>query len=159
MRDPTAIEQPKFQTCKPGLMRLDKEGNWFHEGVKITHQRTIALFNRSLTRDDQKGYIIQVGREWCLVEVEDTPFMVRQVNLNCERAELVLNDGTIEDMDPKTLRVGSQDVLYCEVKQGRYPARFLRPAYYQLMQRLEEYQEGYGIRLGDRIWQISMDGK
>jgi hypothetical protein len=29
--------------------------------------------------------------------------------------------------------VGADDVLYCRVKGGRYEARFLRPAYYELM--------------------------
>jgi hypothetical protein len=47
--------------------------------------------------------------------------------------ELVLNDETREALDPSTLRVGADHVLYARVKDGRHDARFLRPAYYELM--------------------------
>ena len=36
------------------------------------------------------------------------------------------------ELDPRTLRVGDNDVLYCAVKGGAEAARFLRPAYYQI---------------------------
>jgi hypothetical protein len=69
---------------------------------------------------------------------------------------LVLNDETREPLDPATLRVGSAHVLYAPVKGGRHSARFLRPAYYELMRHalhgagdtLELPVGGRRIRLG-----------
>ena len=140
-----------------GDIFLDKEGRWYHEGVEITHKLTADLFSRSIQRDPEGGYRLVVGLEWAPIQVEDTAFVVRRVDVEDKGALLRLNDGTEEALDPATLRVGDDNVLYCEVKSGTEPARFLRPAYYQLMQNLEEASDGYAVRLGGRLWPIKMD--
>ncbi len=137
-----------------GLIKLDREGRWFHDGVEITHGRTLDLFNRSIERDPEGGYRLSVGLEYAPIDVEDTPYFVRRVDLTEEGAALRLSDGTDEALDPATLRVGGANVLYCAVKGGEFPAKFLRPAYYQLMERLEETGDGYGVRLGGELWLI-----
>lgn len=138
-----------------GEIRLDKEGRWFHEGVEITHKLTADLFSRSVRKNPEgEGYILEVGMEWCPIVVEDTPFVVRRAEVKDERAVIWLNDGTVEDLDLSTLRVGGENVLYCDVKNGEYPARFLRPAYYQITGTLEETEKGYAIRVGDKLWPI-----
>jgi len=139
---------------KGGEIRLDKEGNWYHEGVKITHKLTADLFSRSIKKGEGGGYVLEIGQEWAPVVVEDTPFMVRSVDLTDAGAVLTLNDGTQEQLDPETLRVGDDNVLYCEVKKGEHPARFLRPAYYQLMKRLVETDDGYALELGGKKWKV-----
>jgi len=138
-----------------GKIFLDKEGRWFHEGVEITHQRTIELFNRSIKKQPGKGYYLQVGRERAEIEVEDTPFMVRAVDFRDRQAVLVLNDKTSEPLDPASLRVGKHNVLYCKVKSGQFPARFLRPAYYQLMSCLGEDEQGFFLEIGGQKWRIA----
>ena len=45
-----------------GEIFLDKEGRWFHEGVEITHARTLELFSRSICADAGGGYRLQIGR-------------------------------------------------------------------------------------------------
>ena len=63
----------------------------------------------------------------------------------------VLNDGTREPLDPTTLRVGAEHVLYCRVKGGAHEARFLRPAYYELMRHAEAGPAGgHRCRVGGR---------
>ena len=54
---------------------------------------------------------------------------------------VVLNDETREPLDPASLRVGAENVLYCRVKGG-HEARFLRPAYYELMRHAEPGRDG-----------------
>ena len=137
-----------------GELFLDKEGRWFHEGVEITHRRTLDLFSRSLQPDLSGGYKLVVGLEWAPVRVEDTPYVVRQVTFDHDLAVLHLNDGTSEDLIEATLRQNADHVLYCDVKECRFPARFLRPAYYQLMERLREVEDGYAVELGGRLWLI-----
>jgi uncharacterized protein len=117
---------------------LDREGRWFHEGVEITHERTRLLFLRSLRKSPDGFFHIQVGKEQARVEVEDAPFLVRSVTAQEDgqggphQYLLRLNDETDEWLDPRTLLIGSEHVLYCTVKEGTARARFLRPAYYQL---------------------------
>lgn len=140
-----------------GELFLDKEGRWFHEGVEITHQLTRELFSRSLQPDPECGYKLVIGLEWAPVRVEDTPYMVRGVSIENDRALLHLNDGTTEELAEATLRQAPDNVLYCDVKECRFPARFLRPAYYQLMERLCEdgqCESGFAVQLSGRKWPI-----
>jgi len=136
MAEPNALD-------RRGKIFLDQEGRWFHEGVEITHRRTLELFSRSVCPDPAGGYRLQIGREHARIEVEDTPLMVREVSFVGAEAELKLNDGSSEILDPGTLRIGAQNVLYCQVKGKKFPARFLRPAYYQLAIRIEQDEEGF----------------
>ena len=55
---------------------------------------------------------------------------------------VVLNDESREPLDPATLRVGAENVLYCRVKGGAHEARWLRPAYYDLMRHAEPVAGG-----------------
>ena len=62
---------------------------------------------------------------------------------------LKINDGTEEELNTDTLRVGQDDVLYCTIKEGRYQARLLRSAYYQLAAFLQQEGTTYYLVLGD----------
>lgn len=146
-------DQPKFE-YKGGKLFLDKEGRWFHDGVEITHKLTVDLFSRSIRRDKSGQYVLEVGPEWAPVEVEDTPFMVRRVDVEDDIVRATLNDGSEEELDLDTLRISDRNVLYCDVKNKEYPARFLRPAYYQLMNHLVENRDGYAIKIAGQNWYI-----
>jgi uncharacterized protein len=152
--DNKSVTSGSYDEYQGGEIRLDKEGRWFHEGVEITHQLTLDLFSSSIHLGQDGAYYLIVGPERARIVVEDTPYVVRRVTLEPERALLLLNDRTEETLDPTTLRVGADNVLYCSVKTGAFRARFLRPAYYQLMERLEENQDGYAVRLGNKLWPI-----
>ena len=147
-----------------GELRIDREGRWFHEGVEITHERTLTLFSRSLTRDASGGYWVEVGRERAPVVVEDTPYVIRRIE-EATTAEGViegfnvwLNDSTSETLDMGSLEVGAEDVLYCSVKSGAFRARFLRPPYYHLVEYLEEDPDsgGFCVKIGERRYPIVM---
>jgi hypothetical protein len=131
---------------------LDKEGRWFHEGVEITHLRTLLLFSRNIRRDSMGKYYVQVGSESAEVVVEDAPYMVKSVTIEEEPGGLPkdyilhLNDETQEPLEPGSLLVGEENVMYCRVKGGSERARFLRAAYYQICAKLQ-YDE-----TGDRYW-------
>jgi hypothetical protein len=124
-------------------LRFDKEGKWYHQGVEITHERTLKLFSRSLRKDSQGRYLIAIGKEWGYVEVEDAPFLVKYLDYHppteTEGAyfTILLNDGSTETLDLKTLRVGKNNVLYCKVKKREYRARFCRASYYEFAQHIE----------------------
>lgn len=141
-----------------GGLFLDREGRWFHEGVEITHERTRRLFSRSLFRGEDGGYVLRVGRECAPVTVQDTPFVIRSVTAGeregagCCTYELLLSDGSREPLDPHTLTVEREHILYARVKGGTERARFLRAAYYQLCAHIE-YDE-----LEDR-YLLPWDGK
>jgi hypothetical protein len=139
----------------PCLIFIDKEGRWFHKGAEMVHREFIQLFYENMELDDVGRYIITIGNDRCYVEVEDTPFVIRQVRFEegeqegLSRCMLYLSDDTWEMLRPDSLFIGPENVLYTRVKEGAFPARFLRPAYYQLAQNIEEEDGTYVLPLND----------
>ncbi len=129
----------------PCSIHIDKEGAWFYEGNEITRRDILEHFMASLRRTENGGYIIQVGANSCPVDVMDTPFVVVRVDRvrsQSSGAEEILlsirNVSGFEALNPETLRVGKDNVMYCEVFNRAFPARFSRPAYYQLAEWIME---------------------
>ncbi len=122
-------------------LSIDVDGDWFDDGVEITHPGLLANLRGGLRRDEH-GYFIQT-RVRIPVEVADTPLVVIRFERRGAGFAVFLNDGTDEAMDPATLRIGPGDVPYGAVKGGRFEARFNRAAAYQLLA-LAEYDERRG---------------
>jgi hypothetical protein len=150
-----------YESSYSGLIFLDKEGNWFYDQdgsgrfEPITHELTVELFSRSVEKDPEGGYRLVVEPEWARIIVEDTPYMVRRTWWRDGRPVLLLNDRTEEDLKPETLWIGKDNVLYCMIKDGQFPARFLRPAYYGLlMEGLVEKEGEYFLKIKDHLYQL-----
>ena len=149
-----------MKTRKYDRLRLDSEGNWFCADGEITHPRTMQLFSRSIKKTPAGGYQLVIGKESCPIEVEDTPFMVRRVDFSPDRIFLTLNDDTEEILDLSSLKIGENHILYCRVKGGEFPARFLRKAYYQLADRVEYNQKwGYYLVINREIFPLQQGRK
>lgn len=131
---------------------LGKDGLWYADGERIENKRIATLFSKYLRRTPEGKYAIQIGWDKAEVEIEDTPYVVTRVTGDPSSGfTLRLNDETEEALDPATLHVGKDHVLYCRVKGGEHLARFLRPAYYQLTTYVEEdpHRERFFLRTGD----------
>ena len=142
----------------PCLIFIDKEGRWFHKGAEMVHRETIRLFYEHMTIDALERYVIEWRGDRCTVDVEDTAFVVWGVTFQDEASNpcfiLHLSDDTREPLLPETLYVREDHVLYCTVKQGRFPARFHRPAYYQLAQYVEEEKGAFFLPLQGQKYRI-----
>jgi len=131
-------------------LRVSRDGGWYDDDVEVTHPGVLANLQGNLRRDAQ-GYFIQT-RVRIPVVVEDVPWIVTRLERRGEALSVLLNDGTREEIDPVTLRVGAGDVPYCTVKDGEFEARFSRAAAFQLLA-LADYDETTGrgtLRLGRR---------
>jgi len=144
----------------PCQIFIDKGGRWFHKGVEMIHREFINLFYEHMSLDPEGRYVITLEGERCHVDVEDTPFIVRKalfkdsVQSTRSRVILFLSDETQENLSPESLYVGIENVLYCRVRGGTFPARFDRPAYYQLAQHIEEAEGSYFLRMNDKKYMI-----
>ncbi|MDZ7698778.1 MAG: DUF1285 domain-containing protein [Deltaproteobacteria bacterium] len=145
----------------PCLISIDKEGRWFHKGAEMIHTEYIRLFYENMSLDDQGRYLIHWAGETCYVEVEDTAFVVRRVVFDsggggqASQFVLTLSDETEEALTPDTLYVGDENVLYCRVKEKRFPARFMRSAYYQLADHIIEKDGSFFLPLNKTTYPIS----
>ena len=123
-----------FTAIHSGRIRFGKDGRWYCDGEVIPNKAICRLYARAMTVDADGVARLRLGEDKAEVDIEDTPWVVTQVDGDPARGfSVILNDETRETLDPATLRVGPDHVLYCRVKQGRYDARFLRPAYYELL--------------------------
>jgi hypothetical protein len=141
----------------PCLISIDKDGRWYHKGAEMIHREIIRLFYDNMELDSRGRYVIEWRGQRCYVDVEDTAFVVRRVTYQekgdkngNERFVLSLSDGTKEELVPDALYVGRDNVLYCTVKNRTFPARFMRAAYYQLAEYVEEENGKYYLPLNGR---------
>ncbi len=143
------------------FISIDKEGNWFYQGLPIINRQIVSLFSQSLDRDADGTYVVRIGAETCPVAVEDEPFVVVDVAKEAHdepennRFIIRLNDETEEPLDLDSLAVGMGNVLYCAVKGGKFKARFLRPSYYRLAEHIvQEADDRFYIPLNGKKYYI-----
>lgn len=116
-----------------------KDGWWYANDERIQNRRINLLFSQHLRKTPMDTYEIIIGRDIVPVEIDDAPYVVTRVSGNLEQGLILrLNDESEEALDPATLSIGQEHVLYCRVKSREYTARFLRPAYYQLAAHVQE---------------------
>jgi uncharacterized protein len=132
-----------FYAVESGRISFRRDGNWYSDEERIDNPRIALLFSRSIRRNPDGTYFLQVGDERASITVEDTPYVVKAVEGDAAAGfQLVLNDEEREPLRGGSLEVGPDNVLYCRVKDGGFKARFLRTAYYHLSDCLEVDDEG-----------------
>lgn len=133
-----------IDTTDRNEIRIDREGVWYFRGAEMMRNDIVQYFYKYLKKDHNGHYHIEIENDRCGVHVEDAPYVVRSVDIGaCQHPgrpsiDLSLNDGSKEVLSLDTpLRIGRGDILYCRVKRGEHEARFSRPAYYQLCEKIE----------------------
>jgi hypothetical protein len=132
-----------FTAITSGRIRFGKDGLWYSDDEVIPNAAIRRLFSRTLQVSADGRGRLELGEDTADVIIEDTPWVVTHVEGDPAAGfSVLLNDETSEPLDPATLAVGAGDVLYCRVKGGPHRARFLRPAYYELMRHVETAADG-----------------
>jgi hypothetical protein len=132
-----------------GIM-IDREGDWHYRGSRMERSDIVSHLCQYMRREEASGlYIIQMGTQRCYLELEDAPLAITSV-LHAQGKgktgpeQLLLSIKYMDEsepLDPTTLWVGGENVLYCRVLETGITARFLRPAYYQLAEFIHEDKE------------------
>jgi hypothetical protein len=143
--------QGKLPPCQ---IQVNAQGELHHFGAPLVHPGILELIFESVHYEDGV-YLLRIGQQSCQLEVEDTFFVVQRAELQDSQALLTLNGGSSEPLDPESLWIGPGEVLYCRVKAGVFPARFLRQAYYQIAELIEEDGEGFALALGGRRYPLT----
>jgi hypothetical protein len=137
-------------------IRLDAEGNWFHNGAAFTNERIIDFFNKSINMTRDGEYVISYGNFVYPIVVEDVPFFITGVRFegfgSFETVYITIRSRGEELLDVDTLCVGPQNALYCRVHGGRFPAKFLHSPSFAILDRLEESDDVFYLHVaGKRI--------
>ena len=126
---------------------IDKEGNWYQDGIPILHRWTYLYNNKLLRRDEEGRYYIDEGRGRVYAQVEDTPYVVKMIDKRTNGLYLILNDETEEKLDFNVLWVNKENIPYTKVKNGEFEARFSRPAYYEITKYLKQEGDKFYIEI------------
>jgi hypothetical protein len=140
-------------------IHFGKDGWWYANDERIQNRRINVLFSQHLRRTPEGNYEIAIGWDKVTVEIEETPYVVtRVIGDSTQGFTLRLNDESEEQLDPTSLSIGRENVLYCQVKAGEHPARFLRPAYYQLTEHLQEDATNgvFSLQVGNTAFSIPL---
>jgi uncharacterized protein len=145
-------------------IRIDRDGVWYYRDIEMKRHEIVHYFYKHLRRDDRGHYRIELNNEYCYIHVEDVPYVIRGVSGGVAdengRADMIisLSDGSCEELDLETIRIGEKDVLYCRVKEREYEARFSRQAYYQLAEYIKHDpdQDCYIIMIGNRSFTLTV---
>lgn len=149
------MAQAGFWAVSSGAISFRRDGRWYSDDEPINNARIAKLFSRCLSQLDDGRWQLAMADERAIVTIDDTPWVVTSVG--GERVAgftIRLNDDTEEPLDAATLTVGAANVLYTRVKGGRYSARFLRPAYYQLAPAIGERDGRFVLEAGGRHHEI-----
>ncbi len=114
--------------------RIDRDGVWHHEGVRIKRDALAKLFSDRALKVDENGlYWLQTPFEKYPVEVEDVPYVI--VDYEAESGKLVFRTNMDEITDrPIEMRSTEKgEIPYVEVRDGLY-ARVNRSVYYNLIE-------------------------
>ncbi len=131
-------------------IRRDARGRWFNGDEPITHPNLVQSFDQWLDRAPDGRFCLSNDINWAYVAVEGAPVFVRAAHIEGDAVVLRLSGDLEERLDPATLRQGPDGVLYCDVREGRLPARFDSHAAAQLAPLLGEDARGIYLELAGR---------
>lgn len=140
------LSDAEIERLRRSGIRLDAEGRFWHEGGEVTHAGLRAALWRWLDRNPDGRYVLRLDeRRFVYLDVDDAPHVVRSLRwartAEADRAIALLADGTEEELDGATVRLGAGGGAYCRVKGGRFEARLTTAAWGALAERIVE-EEG-----------------
>jgi hypothetical protein len=148
-----------FWAIESHTIRFGRDGRWYADDEPIANPRIADLFARHIARGDDGAWWLRIGDERARIVVDDTPYVVTRVDGTPDSGfRITLNDGSAEPLAARSLALGEHDVLYCDVKDGAYRARFLRPAQSELLAHVRLDGDRFVLPLRDGAQTIAQRG-
>ena len=141
-------------------MRIDKDGQWFHEGGMIKRPALVKLFSSVLSCDADGQHWLRTPVEFGKIEVEDAAFIITKADRqgSGKAAKIYLSDNIerVHLLSAKYPLVFRKSPIkpyglhpYLLIDNG-LSAKISRPVYYQLADTILEEEEA-GI-WSDGVW-------
>ncbi|HCG78568.1 MULTISPECIES: DUF1285 domain-containing protein [Thalassolituus] len=132
-------------------IRVAKDGRWFHEGGEISRKPLLRLFASLVKQEGNEFFLVTPVEKW-RIKVEDTPLhVISLVGEPDAGVSAVLSNGQVELLDSNSgitlTKLDENDIPVITTAQG-LTARFLRSAYYQLLEMGELTEGGFSMRSG-----------
>lgn len=138
--------------CGDSRMRIARDGQWFHDGVRIARPELVRLFAGLLKREGA-DYFLVTPVEKLSILVEDSPFLA--VAVDAKENDLVF---TTNVGDAVTLGEGhglrlADGVPYLHVRGG-LEARIARNAWYHLVAMAVPRDGAWCVESGGQVFAL-----
>jgi len=130
-------------------LRIDRQGQWYHEGQAFTRTSLVRLFSTLLRKDEDQQHYLVTPVEKVAVDVEEVPFLIVLAEQEGEGAAArirlqtnVSDEFYLDAAHPLEVQLSDDDEPrpYVLVR-GRLQARILPQVYYQLVDWAEEVEQ------------------
>jgi hypothetical protein len=133
-------------------IRIDVNGDWFHESSKITRDKLVFLFASVLRFEPEHGYVLVTPVEKWVIQVDDAPFlavaMTVRDNKGVEEIWFASNIGEEICVSEDTPLINEGDAdhprPYIHLSRG-LKARLTQSVYYQLADIVKRDDAGFYI--------------
>ncbi len=144
----TGTGRPGLAQWQPALsgdidIRIDRDGDWYHEGTRIERHALVQVFASILRREADGDYYLVTPVEKWRIRVDDAALLVVDVDRvqkqGVDALECVLNTGVRVVVDAEhSLSIehtakGDEPRPYLQLDHG-LTARLLRSVYYRLVE-------------------------
>jgi len=141
--------------------KIDKDGTWSSDYGEVKHPR-IKRYLSQILKEENGNFTVSDGKSSARVKVEETPFFVEAIREEKKAGKttgilLIINDDTIEKLDPSTLKIKKDNSIICKIKNGRFKAKFTLSAYWQLIEHVIEEEGKFYLKLGDKKWPLEAE--
>lgn len=121
---------------------IDTEGNfWNSDGLQFDDPETLLFFMKQLEpmvgATDHGPFIAFCQGEECRFTSEDVPYVIVGLEMSPDQITVIFPGNYREVLNPDSLFVGGQNVLYCKVRDGKFSARFNRKTYMEIVKKIQ----------------------
>ncbi|MFN4152009.1 MAG: DUF2946 family protein, partial [Candidatus Sericytochromatia bacterium] len=74
-----------------GKLKIDQNGTWFHNDEKFNHQGIAELFSRSIVKDSDDNYYLQLGSSKVSFEYEISPYIIVDIDFHDNELDFISN--------------------------------------------------------------------
>lgn len=136
-------------------LALDRDGKLWHQGSEVTHPRLRQAVLRWLdVRDDGRDIVRLDDVRYAYIDVAEDHLRVLGAHWDGDRLMLALDDGSTEELDYASLRVGADEGLRCRVRGGKLRARFTTAAQQVALERVDEDGGDVVLRAAGTRWPL-----
>lgn len=163
LRGPAPVHLWNPAHCGAIDIRIDRGGDWHHEGRPILREALVKLFATVLRREPDGSYVLVTPAEKLRIEVEDVPFIAVELAIEGEgeAQNLILRTNvgdvvTVDSGHPLRVAANTPDeglVPYVLVRGG-LEARLARPLVHELASCFEQRGADIGVVSGGHFFVI-----
>ncbi len=157
--DASAIPPELIEQYRTIGLRLDRDGQFWHQGVRIEHARLRQALLRWLdVRADGRDLVRLDAERYAYVTVDDAHLRVTAARWQDDRLRIWLDDGSDEELAYATLATGADGGLACLVRGGRLRARFTTSAQQSALERVDLDDDRPVMCAAGQRWPIASVG-